>query len=45
MHQAGGEMPADELGAHESKPVDTTWHPRLPGPTRMKYDRASSIEE
>lgn len=42
MHQAGGETPLSRLGAPKSKPVDTTWCPRPPGQTRMKYDGTSS---
>ena len=41
MHQAGGDTLIGLLGAHVSKPVDTTWRPRPPGPTRMKYHGAS----
>ena len=44
MHRVGGETPEMELGAHQSKPVNTTWCSRLPGPTRMRYDRASSYQ-
>jgi len=40
VHQVGGETPLRFLGAQQSKPVDTTWCPRPPGQTRMKYDGA-----
>jgi hypothetical protein len=43
MHQAGRETPLSRLGAHQSKPVDTTWCPCPSGQTRMKYDGASSL--
>jgi len=42
MHRVGGETPPSELGTLRSKPADTTWCPRLPGPARMRYDGASS---
>ena len=42
-HQAGGDRPVSRLGAQLSKPVQTTWQPRPPGQTRMKYDGTPSL--
>jgi len=42
MHQVGEEILLFNLGSSSEQTRVTTWYPRPPGQTRMKYDGASS---